>query len=247
MLLERRDDLMGRASPDLLPRGSMGKPRRIVLQRPTGVDGFGLRDATASGSVSAWQKAAELELLSPFRTYPIVRLGADGIDWGATPGPGDEIGYAMHPYLTDDCFRAAVATATQVPIEQVPDLKLDRRLSQGEDPDEISQTSWERIESWGAKRGLALRFWDEVPVPRRRWIGVVKSLATGQLSSSIDEYGNVSLSEGAGGFHDHCLIMDHERLVFDPAVAVKPPPGFQGLNFRPEQISYGISFESKEE
>ena len=54
----------------------------------------------------------------------MVRLTADPIDYGVRLRPGDEIGYCMGPYPPfDDCLRAAIATAVQHPIEQVPDSR----------------------------------------------------------------------------------------------------------------------------
>lgn len=161
--------------------------------------------------------------------HPIVRLTDDGVDWGVIPRKGDEVGYGMHPYRSDGCLRAAIATATQVPIEQVPDLRLDDRLDRGEDLDEISRTSWVCIEEWAASRGLVMKFWTEVPAPRERWIGVSK-----------DE-------EDELPFGDHCLVMCRDRLLFNPNCSVMPPPGTEVFNATTDSITYGLSFESLEE
>lgn len=104
------------------------------------------------------------------RTYPIVRLTEHGIEWVGEPEPGEED--CMEPFRGDTCFEAAVATAIQVPIQRVPDLRLDQRVADGDSYDEINRTSWEVIETWLADEGLTLRFHDRVPVALLRWVGV---------------------------------------------------------------------------
>lgn len=227
------------------------RERRVVLQRPDGVDHLGSRvsehsDEASPEASSQWWREWTRGTKSPFKTHPVVRLTEHGIDWGAAPRPGDEVGYGMDPYRTDDCLQAAVATATQVPIEEVPDFALDRRLKRGDNVDEISRTTWERVDGWASKRGLALMYWkgDEVPVPRERWIGVIASSNTG-TRTVVDASGRMIRTEGAA-FNDHCLVMSHERLVFDPSCSVKVPPGMRMLCCDPAQITYGISFEKEE-
>lgn len=150
------------------------------------------------------------------RLHPVVELD------------GGEVGYGMDPYRLDDCFQAAIATTTQIPIEQVPDLRLDKRVAAGEDPDEINLQGWERIYRWLQGRGLGLVIHEDVPVARDRWIGVVRDPSP------------------AGPFCDHCLVMCHDELVFDPACTVKAPPGERTMHFRPSAIAYGISFDREE-
>lgn len=168
--------------------------------------------------------------------HPIMRLTDEGVDWGVMPETGDEIGYGMHPYRTDDCLRAAIATATQIPIEQVPDLSLDQRLERGEDQDEISRTSWIRIEEWAASLGLRMKLWEEVPVPKERWIGI--STFTGDSEDDDDE---------ATVFGDHCLVMRRDDVLFNPNCTVVAPPGTKLLHPALDSITYGLSFESLEE
>jgi hypothetical protein len=188
-----------------------------------------------SGDIDAWAR----ETLEPGRVdlHPIVRLTDDGIDWGAEPGPGDEIGYCMNPnpLRTDTCFQAAIATVTQIPIEEVPDLNIDRRLKEGADPDELNRMGWDRIDRWAAKRGLTPRLWEQVPVPRRRWIGVV-----------VIEASRFARGHDEPVFDDHCLIMSFDRLIFDPMCSVTPPPGMRLMDFRPTDITYGITFDREE-
>jgi hypothetical protein len=221
----------------------MTPPRRVLLQRPPQVDERGKRDRwSGHGNFGAWEAARELQLRA--RIHPIVRLTDEGIDWGVQPQPGDEIGYGMHPYRTDDCLQAAIATATQVPIEQVPSLDLHERRERGEDPEEISRDCWERIDRWATKRSLALTFWDQVPPARDRWIGVVLAEA-GDHAYAV-EGGRLVLSDTSGAFNDHCLVMSWDRLVFDPSCSIKLPPGLDTEIYDTSQIGYGISFDGKE-
>lgn len=226
---------------------SLPKERRVVLHRPPGRDQFGSMEpgrSPARGDRGAWAREWERASRSGRKTHPVVRLTEHGIDYGTEPRPGDEIGYCMDPYRTDDCLQAAIATATQVAVEQVPDLELDRRLDSGGDPEEVSRTSWERIDRWASERGLALMFWERVPVPRRRWIGVVISPNTG---ATVIRRGRVSRDYDEPAFNDHCLVMEHERLVFDPSCSVRTPPGMQVMGYRPDMIDYGISFDKEED
>jgi hypothetical protein len=84
---------------------------------------------------------------------------------------------------------SAIATALQHPIEQVPDLRLDERVDAGEDPREVSASSWERIARWADRLGLKLTFHEQVPADRRRWIGVCPD------------------PNGSSILGDHCLVM----------------------------------------
>ena len=84
--------------------------------------------------------------------------------------------------------------------------------------------SWERIARWAAGLGLQLTFHEQVPADRDRWIGVCPD------------------PKGAGLGGDHCLVMSHDREVFDPSVSVKCPAGMDLRWWDPSQIEYGISF-----
>lgn len=215
-----------------------GKSRRILLQPSRGIDGFGTSQPNAAVATSeSLSRSGAYEA----NTHPIVRLTAEGIDWGAWPRPGDEIGYAMHPYRGDDCFASAIATCTQVPIEQVPDLRLDRRFESGEDLDEIARSSWERVANWASRRGLTLRFSEELPLQLDRWIGVVHREAEGwdqRYEQEMRSGDSVTLP-----FQDHCLVMAWDRLHFDPSCGVRLPRGATGRwCYHPSEITYGIAF-----
>lgn len=184
------------------------------------------------------------------QTHPIVRLTDSGIDWGAWPKPGDEVGYGMHPHRGDDCFQAAIATCTQVPIEQVLDLALDRRFAEGEDRDEITRTSWERIDKWARKRGLQLAYSEEVPLPLERWIGVIEWEGNSQFGDMPPEFWRMARETEHGPrdsfllpFQDHCVVMRHDRLLFDPTSSVALPPNATGSwRFNPSDVNYGVGF-----
>jgi hypothetical protein len=167
--------------------------------------------------------------------HPIVRLTENGVDWGVIPRQGDEIGYGMHPYRVDDCLRAAIATATQIPVEDVPDLGLDDRLDRGEEPDEVGLAVWAQVQRWAATHELAMRFWETLPAPRDRWIGV-----SGSGTAAAAEK-----RKGASPFLDHCLVMCRDRILFNPVCSVVPPPGTEAGGYR-YSFTYGISFDKKE-
>jgi hypothetical protein len=164
--------------------------------------------------------------------HPVVPLG-DG-----------ELGYCMDPTRTDDCFRSAIATATQIPVEQVPDPRLDRRLAAGDDPQTIGRETWERLAVWLADRGLRLVFHEAVPVERERWIGVIPWVASPERRSSPPAAGYIWRDNP---FNDHCLVMTYGDIHFDPAVSAKVPPGMRLPAWRVSDVYYGISFDRQEE
>jgi hypothetical protein len=218
------------------PPRTRGRPAqaRVLLQRPHNVDDVGVRTTRSEGG--NWDRSAAEWVrgyLNPRRIHPVVRLTEDGIDWGTAPRTGDEIGYAMDPYRLDTCFQAAIATCVQAPIEQVPDLALDRRLDDGEDPVEINRDSWARIDRWATNRGFAMRLHLTVPLQRHRWIGV--TVWDGDRSTARTP------------FQDHCLVMTDDRVVFDPSCSVRLPAGKRLLRSDPSQISYGITFDEMED
>lgn len=104
-----------------------------------------------------------------------------------------ETGYYMR--RGDDCFQAAVATCLQVPIDDVPDWRLNERHAAGESVASIDQSAWAQMFDWLASRGLRMQVHFRLPVRRRRWIGVVPI---------------------SGAFGSHCLVMDRGELIFDP-------------------------------
>jgi hypothetical protein len=138
-----------------------------------------------------------------------------------------EVGYCMDPYRTDDCFRPCLATLAQIPPGQVPDPRIDDRLKAGEDPEEINRSAWDKIGRWTDAHGLDLVLHEPAPVERERWIGVIPH---------------------PGTFANHCVVMNRDRLWFDPAVSVKSPPGTVRLMaaWFLSEIAYGFTLERKE-
>jgi len=179
-----------------------------------------------------------------FATYPVAKLSIDGIVWGEWPGPDDEVGYAMQLDRGDDCLQAAVATCTQTPIEQVPDLGVVERYRRGEDVETISALTWERLHSWAHKRGLELIITEELPPPIDPWIGVVQPIRRDEYLSCEDRSMDRGDGWGSHPFQDHCLVMRGERVWFDPVIGVRVPMGARGpVAFSIEHVSYAIAFE----
>ncbi len=108
-------------------------------------------------------------------------------------------GYFVRGLRTDDCWAAALATCLQVPIDEVPDPRLDERLRAGEDPAEVDRSAWLALDRWLADRGYRMTVHCKPPTSRKRWIGIV------QLP---------------GWFQSHCLVMSRDEVLFDPAAAV---------------------------
>jgi len=145
---------------------------------------------------------------------PILRLGND-----------DEIGYGMR--RPDECFTAAVATVTQIPIEEIPDSHIDRRRAAGYDDEQIARDFENDFAEWLLARGLQMVFHKDVPVARERWIGVCST-------------GKERLGE------DHCLVMSHGEILFDPARSLVPQPGTWLRIWTLSEVEYGITFNRKE-
>lgn len=130
------------------------------------------------------------------------------------------IGYHVRGVRADDCWAAAVATCLQVPLEQVPDARLDERLQTGEDPAEINRSAWAEFARWLDRRGLRMVVHRTVPVARRRWIGIVQF---------------------AGVFNNHCLVMSRDEVLFDP---VDPSKHARRVRtFTASDIALGFSFK----
>jgi hypothetical protein len=133
------------------------------------------------------------------------------------------LGYYARLPRTDDCFAAAVATTLHVPIEDVPDARLDERVAAGEsiaDVDRSAQLEWKK---WLTRRGLRMVVHSKVPTNRRRWIGVI---------------------ELGGPFNSHCLVMDRGRMLFDPSYIGDRLGRIRLLAFGPGQITHGLSFQT---
>jgi hypothetical protein len=123
----------------------------------------------------------------------------------------------------DDCFAAAMSTVLEVPIAQVPDWRLDERKRAGENPELIGRSAWAETIRWLADRGLRLIEHRTVPVRARRWIGIVPMM---------------------GIFNDHCLVMCHGQVIFDPSWDME---GFgrRVRGFDGDEVRSGYSFRKE--
>lgn len=131
------------------------------------------------------------------------------------------VGYFVRAPRTDDCFAAAVATALQVPIDEVPDPRIDERLAAGAAPDEIDRSAQEEMKRWLWARGLRMVGHRKLPTGLRRWIGIVQM---------------------PGAFNSHSLVMSRHEILFDPTLFHWPDmPPVQQCGF--EQVTSGLSFQ----
>jgi hypothetical protein len=177
-------------------------------------------------SVSQWDLIEiGLARLRELEQWDLIEIGLARLDAARRAADADgqattrlrdgTTGYYMRQ--GDDCWPAAIATVLQVPLEQVPDLRLDERVRSGEDPEEVSLSSWDTIEDWLRGRGLRMVVHRIVPAPRRRWIGVVPV---------------------QGDFQSHCLVMAGRELLFDPAEARWGTGGC----YQAKHVGFGFSF-----
>jgi hypothetical protein len=123
------------------------------------------------------------------------------------------VGYHMR--RTDDCWRAAVATCLQVPIEELPDARIDQRLAAGEPIEQVDEAAWSEMCEWLAARGWTLIEHSAPPVHLDRWIGIVPVNRP---------------------FASHSLVMTGPRVLFDPSAK----PGVR--TFYPIEVKLGYSF-----
>jgi hypothetical protein len=132
------------------------------------------------------------------------------------------VGYYTRPRRSDDCWAAAVATCLQVPIEQVPDPRLDERLRAGERPEEVNRSAWAAFDQWLDGMGLGMTVHRAAPRDVGRWIGVVRF---------------------GGYFNSHTLVMSYGGILFDPVKRLASAEAVR--TFTVEDVSLGYSFQSK--
>jgi hypothetical protein len=150
----------------------------------------------------------------------------------------------------DDCFLAALATVTQISIEQLPDPNLDRLFDAGGDPDEMSRDYWARLDRSQGTRGLTLRFHqDTLPLDRERWIGVCVA-SEAQIAHSMRALSSgpytTTFRNGAREFADHSLVMAFDAIHFDPAATLPAPPHHRSRPYRASDVTYGITVDRKD-
>jgi hypothetical protein len=155
-------------------------------------------------------------------------LRSRGLDLDRYEFPTEErladgsVGYYVRAPRTDDCFAAALATALQVPIAEVPDPRIDERTAAGETPDELDRSAHAEITGWLTGRGLRMVVHRKLPTDRSRWIGIVQS---------------------PGAFNSHCVVMSRDEILFDPTAFHWPGmPPVQQCRF--EHIGQGLSFQT---
>jgi hypothetical protein len=106
------------------------------------------------------------------------------------------------------------------------DGSIHRRLAEGEDPDAVSESSWERMHQWAAAHGLRIELHDQVPVNAYRWIGLCPH-------PTLPTAGN-----------PHTLVCSYSRVLWDPGLTLRHPDGRRLHGVGPEDIRSGITFTS---
>lgn len=179
---------------------------------------------------------------------PYVRLTDEGPDWGVEPNPGDEIGWCMDPNRPDTCFPAGLASATQVPLDEVPYHQVYWRIRRGATARAINKRVWEALVRWASGRGLTVCYWekDELPVPRERWLGVTGNEFEGEGEGEPPPEAHALLDEfpALRNFGRHALLMKGDEVLFDPACSYRPMWGTQPKSYSLDDIEYGLSFET---
>jgi hypothetical protein len=193
-----------------------------------------------------------------------------------------EIGYCMTPDRHDDCLRPALATVLQVPPGQIPDMRIDERVLNGDSLSDIARDGWAAIDAWLLGFGLEMVFGlptrrggrptfpkivyrDEYHVQRvktiARWIGVVRPfkmvepLPGNQSAEALMARFEDLLGASSPSYRrlqdeqswDHCLVMQEDEILFDPAVGIPPPPGARRRTYDPSEIVYTITVVARKE
>ena len=133
--------------------------------------------------------------------------------------PDGTIGYYERGMRSDDCFAACLATCLQVPIEDVPDPRIDERLQAGESPEDVDRSACEELGRWLTARGLCM-VTHRPPVASPRWIGVI---------------------EFVGAFNDHTVVMAGDTILFDPVDRSRYSRPVR--TYTVEDVSGGFTFE----
>jgi hypothetical protein len=193
-------------------------PLHRVLRDPSMTDGVAAALLQAEENETARQ-VEMLRALPPGGAEMVFRSLRRRFAQATTQLRDGTTGYYERGARTDDCWAAAVATCLQVPIGEVPDPQLDRRLQAGEKPDEIDRSARHEFARWLAARSLRMTVHRTLPVRRRRWIGIVTF---------------------PGDFTDHSLVMTGGEILFDPVDRAQHSR--QVRTFTPSDMSLGYSF-----
>lgn len=129
---------------------------------------------------------------------------------------------AWYQARADDCLRPALATLLQVLPEDLPDPEIDKCLANGMDPEDVNRLAHSELQAYLAGYGLRAVFHSSPPADRHCWIGI-------------------SPGDGRSRFGDHCVVMDGEDIVHDPAEGFPTPAGTKVAPT--EEITRGITLE----
>jgi hypothetical protein len=151
-----------------------------------------------------------------------ISSASDGLAWGAdahvlrtrTKLADGTTGWHMQRW--DDCWRCAVATCLSVPVERVPDPRIDERLRSNWSPEEINRRAWSEFHRWLETAGCEMVIHDKLPTHLPRWIGLVLL---------------------SGSFASHTLVMSRRSVLFDPNQARNR------MRWRAEDVGMGFSFK----
>jgi hypothetical protein len=157
---------------------------------------------------AGWHPRAKLALARPLPAPPTRRLADGTVGW-----------FIRLPRL-DQCWQAAVATCLQVPLDDVPDARLDARQMEGESVERIDSSAKREFEAWLARRGLQMVEHRTPPWQHPRWIGIVPDV---------------------GHFNDHCMLMCGDRVLFDPCDL-----GYPFVKYTASDVDSGITFATSE-
>lgn len=132
------------------------------------------------------------------------------------------LGYSQR--RTDDCLQAAIASLLQIPMCQVPDLRIDRQLASGLEPDEMERNIAQTMRRWTTERGLTVLLHPTMPTSARRWIGVTR------VEDDL--------------YSDHCLLMSGRDCLFDPYQPIPDNDDPWGSHEFGD-LDYGITIEKR--
>ncbi len=107
----------------------------------------------------------------------------------------------------DDCLQFAIASAAQIPPNQIPDLRIEQQFGEGTEPEEINRRNLDTMVRWMHKCGMQIMVHNEAPVSERRWIAV---------------------TPGREVFGDHCVLMSRRDPLFDPSQLLPLPVAING-------------------
>lgn len=105
-----------------------------------------------------------------------------------------------------------------IPLDQLPDARIDQRLAAGETIEQVDKTAWGQMLRWLDGRGLKLIRHSRPPTHLPRWIGMVPNERP---------------------FQSHSLVMAGPKILFDPAVK----PGIR--TFYSIEIEFGYELRKQ--